>query len=389
MKILLIEAVNFKDFPAGGQLNFAKQLTKVFGNKIAIVGISTTDEEPIGRWFKKELDGVEYKYFSIGRRKIETGLPLVPDRVKNYLQLKKYKKKIMSLGIKNVFIQGHEILIAIRNWEFKSVCYRFPGVENPLSISRYSWAKSFTKVFDWAFFKSLKSAEILLAAADTEAIVNMIEKRGTNISHRKIISLPTRVDESVFYPHSKTQCRKKLKLPKRGLILSTCGRLHWAKGWELLLDSFLDIVEKRNDSLLIFIGDGEDRGKVLQKASSYGISNNVHITGPQEPGVVSSYLNASDLFVMGSYAEGWSTALVEATACGLPIVTTNFSSANSLVKNNENGYVVQSRDSQAFSRKIWEALEINNAFKQSVIIAKSFSIQSLKGDIQRHWLDKL
>ena len=78
---------------------------------------------------------------------------------------------------------------------------------------------------------------------------------------------------------------------------------------------------------------------------------------------------------MGSYTEGWSTSLVEAVACSVPCVVTKFSSAYDLVKNGENGFVVDNRDENIFAFKMEDALKLNkttlnkisnNAYKMSV-----------------------
>ena len=61
---------------------------------------------------------------------------------------------------------------------------------------------------------------------------------------------------------------------------------------------------------------------------------------------------------MGSMAEGWSTTLVEACACGVPCVVTAFSSAREMVKDGVNGYVVDTRDENAFAKRMLDALAL-------------------------------
>lgn len=51
-KFLLIEGCDFVDYPTGGQLSFARQMMRTFGNRLALVGIST-DDTPVGVWLKK------------------------------------------------------------------------------------------------------------------------------------------------------------------------------------------------------------------------------------------------------------------------------------------------------------------------------------------------
>jgi len=70
--------------------------------------------------------------------------------------------------------------------------------------------------------------------------------------------------------------------------------------------------------------------------SSLSLSYKIILTGWVSHVVLPVYLNAADVYIMGSYAEGWSTSLVEAVACGKSAVCTNFSSAQELITNNEN-----------------------------------------------------
>ncbi len=53
-KILFIEICNYKDYPLGGHLSFAKHILSAFGNQLALVGC-TTDDTPIGKWTKKKI----------------------------------------------------------------------------------------------------------------------------------------------------------------------------------------------------------------------------------------------------------------------------------------------------------------------------------------------
>ena len=56
---------------------------------------------------------------------------------------------------------------------------------------------------------------------------------------------------------------------------------------------------------------------------------------------MSTYLGAADLVFVGSFEEGWSTAMVEALACGKPIISTNISGANDMIIPNEKWYNIR------------------------------------------------
>ncbi len=65
-RILLIEVCNFTDYPIGGYLSFAKQMITAFGNQLALVGLED-DETPIGKWTKKNINGIVYDCFAVAK----------------------------------------------------------------------------------------------------------------------------------------------------------------------------------------------------------------------------------------------------------------------------------------------------------------------------------
>ena len=66
-KVIFFAGCDYVKYPTGGVLSFAKNIIKAFGNKLALVGV-TTDDTPVGQWVKKEIYGICYHFFSIGKR---------------------------------------------------------------------------------------------------------------------------------------------------------------------------------------------------------------------------------------------------------------------------------------------------------------------------------
>lgn len=383
--ILHIEACNFIDRPMGGQLNFSRQLLKAFGSRLALVGWTNVLSDPVGCWFRKSIDGTRYDFFAIGRNRVKGMKPFMPERLATWLRIKRYQRLIFSLGVQNIIIQEHAVLMALNVRKGHHLCYYFPGVDSPLSISRYSWAKNFSRLFDAMFYKSLaRKAHVILAAADETAIMIMKRKAEASLGNREIISFPTRVDTDVFYPGDRHKARKELGLPEGAPIAVSSGRIHWAKGWSFLVDSFLLFSKQFPGSYLIFLGDGDDKKLLAEKVRIAGLEANVIIAGHNPPEKVATYLRASDMLVMGSVKEGWSTVLVEALACGIPIVTTRFSSADTIVRQGVNGFVV-GRDPVDFSKAMVEALKLPDmAFNVDSVIDR-YALKNLAHDLLVMW----
>ncbi|MFC2080676.1 glycosyltransferase [Bacteroidota bacterium] len=382
-QILLLDFCNFHDYPIGGFLSFARNLMSSFGDQLALVGITTDQGDPVGRWFRKRIEGVEYKYFALARyNKIKTK-HIIPDRLACYILVRIYRNKILEINIHNVLIQRHEILIAVKNFNFQNICYRFPGLGSPMDISKYWYGKYLSKLFDRFFFARYKSVKLFLAAGDEKAIENEIKRSKGALKRNDIIKFPTRVNTDIFKPINKLDARNKLDISHDVVVIVTTGRLAWFKGWEFLIDSYQLYIKNTPNSLFYFIGDGEDSMKIQAYVSSLKIDDKVILVGRKDPDEVSLFLNASDLFVMGSYQEGWSTSLMEAVACGIPSCVINFSSASEIIDNGINGYVIDHHDSVEFVNGMYNAMQIKRPVYNEKVLAHS--IYNLKNDLLINW----
>lgn len=383
--ILHLEACNFIDKPMGGQLNFSRQLIKALGNRLALVGLASMPSEPIGCWFDKDIEGTTYRYFAIGRDNQADSKPLVPSRLSTWFQIRRYQHRILSIGIPNILVREHSILMALKMLPSYNLCFYNPGVDSPLSISRYPWAIRFAALFDHLFFRSLgQKANCILAAADDLAIADLKHRAGERLKGKAIVSFPTRIDTAIFHPGDRLLSRKKLSLPADAIIAVTTSRIHWAKGWPFLLKSFKLFHVRFPGSLLIFLGDGAERGALEQQALALGIQESVIVAGYQSPSTIAAYLQTSDLFVMGSLKEGWSTVLIEALACHIPIVTTRFSSADTIVQNGVNGFVVD-RNPVEFSKAMETVLNLPELAKYADSVIDRYALKNLSRDLFKVW----
>jgi glycosyltransferase involved in cell wall biosynthesis len=380
-KILLIDFCNYQDYPIGGHLTFARQLMNGFGSQLSLIGITTSNDIPIGKWIKNKIDNREFDFFALARYDKGRTKHIIPDRIACLFLLRFYRKRILIKKFKNVFIQRPEIIIATKDFGYKNICYRFPGTENALKTSKYRMAGYFAGLFDKLFFNGLKHVALILASADEAAISGMISRSKGLIVRDRVIKFPTRIDTDIFHPVDKGYARERLGILSGKLIITTVGRLSWLKGWKLMLDSFKIFLTIYPESVFYFIGDGEDKNVIAEYTVNNNLEGKVKITGMKDPLEISLFLNASDLFVMGSFKEGWSTSLMEAIACSVPVCVTRFSSAEEMVFNTKNGYVVGNRDPNEFSDFMVKTL--NMEYQQSD--TSNFSISALKKDLIRYW----
>ncbi|MCO5132678.1 MAG: glycosyltransferase [Xanthobacteraceae bacterium] len=98
------------------------------------------------------------------------------------------------------------------------------------------------------------------------------------------------------------------------------GRLHEQKGYKTLLPAFARAV-RRQPAHLVILGEGDDRAELEALAASLGIASHVHFLGYAANPL--AYMRHAAVFVLSSVAEGFGNVLVEALACGAPVVSTD------------------------------------------------------------------
>ena len=271
--------------------------------------------------------------------------------------MKKYVKNVFETEYDKVLIQTPEVLYAIPKKYLSKTCLVMPGVENPLNISRYKFARFFAGIYDWFFYRKAQFASVILAAADNKSIANFIERSKGKISAEKARQFPTRYDATIFKVKDKANLRLKYGIDTNTILYVTVGRLNWFKGWKFMIDCLCKLDNPQ--SKLIFIGDGEDDEKIQDYIKRMGVEDRIQLLGRKSLGVIADYLNMSDAFIMGSYKEGWSTALVEAVACGTPCVVTEFSSAEDMIEDGVNGWVIKERNEDEFTQRLKDVLSLD------------------------------
>ncbi len=386
MRILFIEACNYVDFPVGGQLSFAEQIVKVFGEELYLIGIST-DDTPVGKWTKKEFNGISYNYFALHRAKKISGKPLVPRRFSTFYYLKKHKKKILKFPFDYTMCCSPEVLVAIKDWGLPHLTYNFSGIENPLNASRYWFGKLIKGIYEPVFYPSLKKAEFVLAAADNENISKVIRNSNGVLKDGDVIQFPTRINMNIFKYRDKMAMRRELNLPMdKCIIVSTC-RLHWIKGWKLKLESFREFLKIKPNSVYYMLGDGGSRAEVEAFIKTEGLENHVRMMGFQPPERIAKYLNAADLYILGSFpnGEGWSTSLLEAKGSCTPVCVSSFSSARDIVDRGIDGYVVENRNPQEFAQYMAKAIELKIDPAEQAKRMRRYSASHLKDDLFEIW----
>ena len=174
---------------------------------------------------------------------------------------------------------------------------------------------------------------------------------------RKAVVIRPAVDPNLFRPALVSPSERGSAVPSslgRGLgrgtsspdtpfRLVTTGSILWRKGYEYALLAVRQLVERGLPVRFDIIGDGPERQRLLYTIHDLGLQEHVVWHGPLPPAEVVGRLQAADAFLLTSLSEGISNAVLEAMACGLPVVTTDVDGMPEAVSDGVEGFLVPPR----------------------------------------------
>ncbi len=247
---------------------------------------------------------------------------------------------------------------------------------------RQSYNHVFGKLLGGAMMKTFLSAcdkcERIVAVSNS--IRSLIEKRATS----KIDVIYNGVDQDKFRPVTKEEkktLRSQVGLPQNKRIFLSVGFLSKNKGLVTLIKAFLNS-ELCHSGILVLLGDGHLREKC---SSLIAEKSNIRMVGFVEN--VKDYLCAADIFVSASLTEGCPNAVMEAMACGLPVVLSDIPPHREIFSFNEkSGVLFRTNDAKALSKALSEAVNMNYSESSSAaisVISKHLSANNMSLEYQQ------
>ena len=144
-------------------------------------------------------------------------------------------------------------------------------------------------------------------------------------------------------------------LDKTTPVILAVGRLTKAKDYPVLLRA-LALIHKKKKARLVIVGEGEEEKNLNSLVDKLGLSESVIFLGFQKNPY--KYMQKASVFALSSKIEGFPNVIVEAMACGVPVVSTDCQSGpNEIIKNRENGILVPVSDPKALAEAIFEVLD--------------------------------
>ena len=163
------------------------------------------------------------------------------------------------------------------------------------------------------------------------------------------------LDKIVVIPNGVDLARVPLAPPSNGPVVGAVGRLDPRKGHADLLVAMSLVLDRIPGARLLLVGDGPARSSLERQAQALGIAPHVDMLGMVPEGART--LAQMSVFVLPSYVEGMSNALLEAMAAGLPVVATDVGGNAEVVVAGQTGLIVPPRDPGALAEAIRVLIE--------------------------------
>ncbi|MBN1356046.1 glycosyltransferase [bacterium] len=216
------------------------------------------------------------------------------------------------------------------------------------------------------------------------------ELAAIGIHKENIRVIPNGVDIDRFSPRK----REPFEGPSTSrtlIIVGTMGRLHPGKGQELFVEMAFRISSKYPDVRFLIVGEEIETPAenlnftraLANRIRDLGLEEKVRITGFQaDPAEI---LGEMDIFVLASREESFGLAVLEAMACGIPVVVSGVGGLQDLVRNAVDGHVVSPGNSDAFAAAVSELIENESGRKLMSAAARERALQFNRDETMRQW----
>lgn len=189
------------------------------------------------------------------------------------------------------------------------------------------------------------------------------------VDPEKICLIPLGVDLDIFYQTSMTKCREKYNIPQNSFCVGSfqrdtdkLGGPKWIKGPDVISKS-LGIVNQKIDDLFVVLS-GPRRSYITKELRSRNIKV-LHVNVSKYEEMFSLY-NCLNCYIIGSRVEGGPKSLIESTACGVPVVSTDCGMASDVITKS-NGFLVPVDDFQGLSSSLLNIYNKDTIFDKDVV----------------------
>ena len=193
-----------------------------------------------------------------------------------------------------------------------------------------------------------KNRRVDVFVAASQGIQTMLLDDG--VPADRIVTVHDGLNVGLIDKHAPVDVHKTYWLPHGAPVVGTVGRLTPQKGTRHLVAAAARVVPQVPDTRFLVLGQGDLRESLERQVKDLGLERHVLLTGFQED--VWGVMRSLDVFVMSSVAESPGGTILEAMACGCPVVATRVGGIAESVLDEETGLLVPPRDEPALAAAI-------------------------------------
>lgn len=203
------------------------------------------------------------------------------------------------------------------------------------------------KFFIKLFWKSIHTSPDIITAI-SYFLANRAIRLG--VDEKNIYVIPNGVDFS--------KIPKNIEKTKNRVVC--VARLSWEKGIDYLVKAWKEVINQIPEAKLVLIGDGNKRKEIEQLIKDLELKDSISLKGAFSHEDTLLEISKSEVFVCPSLAEGLGIVFIESQACHVPVIGTKVGGIPDIISNNENGLLIEPKNSKQITDGIIKLLNDEN-----------------------------
>lgn len=267
------------------------------------------------------------------------------------LDFKSYLSIIRSLNRLKpqvIILHSSSIILPVWLYSFFSRCSLISVEHTPVLIkTQLDWVFSFIN-------HALANYTVLL----TQAYFEVYKKKLRWIRTKKITIISNGIDTNIFKNLKKRKIEKKI-------VIGTLGRLSPSKDHQTLISAIKILIDKGYDIQLKIAGDGEVRGALESYVNYLKLNSYIEFLGLIEEDKIPIFFNNVRIYAHPSMSETMSTSIMQALACGKPIVAADIEGNAGIIEDGNTGILFQVKNEVSLAEKI-ESLMLDDYLQKTL-----------------------
>lgn len=302
-------------------------------------------------------------------------------RVSPYKNIFKYIIELKTIFKKNKYKVVHSHLNTLSGFPLFAAYL----ADVPVRISHSHSTASKKELLKSLLKKILRHTSDIFAtdcfACSTDAAIFQFGNK--KVAKNKIIYLKNAINSHKFsYDEQKRiNLRNKLNISENTFVYGHVGRFDSSKNHIFLLKLFYKLKNKNNDSKLILVGDGKERGFITELINKYNLKNDVILVGNVTN--VEDYYQVMDFFLFPSLYEGLGMSLIEAQCSGLQCIASNYVPLEAKISD-----LVEYRSVDKVDNWLnFEIRKIDRKKYENCVLENGYNIETESKKIEKIYLD--